>query len=334
MKTALILGVSGQDGAYLAQLLVAKGYLVHGTSRDAAAHPFTRLELLGIRGLVLTHTLATTDRDAVRRLLAAVRPDEIYNLSGLSSVARSFTDPASAWASITDAHALLLESARELVPAARIYHSASSECFGDLGFGAAADERTPFAPLSPYAEAKAAAHRVTEEFRARGLFACSGIVFNHESPLRPETFVTRKIVAGAAAIAAGLAHELPLGDLSASRDWGYAAEYVDAMWRMLQQREPADFVLATGESRTVEDFAAAAFEEFGLDHRRHVTVDRSLLRRAELRYSRGDASRAKRILGWEARTRFRDLVRLLVSAEQESRTTRHAVSVPCPQATT
>ncbi|HYR27114.1 MAG TPA: GDP-mannose 4,6-dehydratase [Thermoanaerobaculia bacterium] len=330
MKTALIFGVSGQDGAYLARLLVAKGYLVHGTSRDAVAHPFNRLESLGIRGLVIAHTVATTDRDAVRRLLTALQPDEIYNLSGLSSVARSFAEPASAWSSIADAHALLLESASELVPAARIYHSSSSECFGDLAAGSAADEDTPFAPLSPYAAAKAAAHRVTADFRAQGLFACSGIVFNHESPLRPEGFVTRKITAGAAAIAAGLAHELPLGDLSASRDWGYAAEYVEAMWRMLQQPEPADFVLATGESHTVEELAAAAFAEFGLDHRRYVTVDPSLLRRAEIRYSRGDASRAKRILGWEAGTKFRELVKLLVDHEAEVRGTRDEGRVEKP----
>jgi GDPmannose 4,6-dehydratase len=261
----------------------------------------------------MTHSVSTTDRDAVRRVVDHVRPDEIYNLAGLSSVALSFREPATAWASIAEAQALLLEIVRAVAPATRLYHSSSSECFGDIPIGSASDERTPFAPLSPYAEAKAEAHRATVEFReAHGVHASSGIIFNHESPLRLETFVTKKIVSAAAAIAAGRAEgKLLLGDLSASRDWGYAAEYVEAMWLMLQREEPEDFVIATGESHTVAQFAEAAFAEFGLDYREHVAVDDSLKRRSEIHYSRGNPAKARRILGWEARTKFSGLVRLL-----------------------
>ena len=319
MKTALIFGASGQDGAYLSRFLLAKNYSVHGTSRT----PRTDAR-------VTMHTVATTDSKAIKSLLAVVRPDEIYNLSGLSSVAHSFRDPAMAWSSIADAHLLLLDTAREIVPAARVYHSASSECFGDTPIGSASNERTPFAPLSPYAEAKCAAYAATIEARRRGLFACSGIVFNHESPLRGEAFVTKKIVAGAAAIASGQStNVLHVGDLSSWRDWGYAAEYVEAMWMMLQQREPGDFVIATGESHRVEDLAAAAFRAFDLDYREHVVVDPALLRRNEIRYNRGDASRARDVLGWEARTRFSALVSLLAAAA--ARETRVSAGIATPQ---
>jgi GDPmannose 4,6-dehydratase len=295
-KSALIFGVSGQDGAYLSRLLAAKGYIVHGTSRDPRKAPYA---------------VSTTDAEAVRALVARLRPDEIYNLAGLSSVAQSFREPSLAWSSIADAQAILLDAVRREAPAARVYHSASSECFGDLAVGAAADEETPFAPRSPYAEAKVAAHQATIDARSRyGIYACSGIVFNHESPLRPETFVTAKIAAAARA-----GRPVTLGDLTPSRDWGYAAEYVEAMWRMLQQQEPEDFVVATGESHTIEELAAAAYAEVGLDHRRYVSSDPSLVRQNELHYSRGNPSRACRVLGWEARTRFHELVRLLVHQE-------------------
>lgn len=314
MKTALILGVSGQDGAYLARHLTRHEYAVHGTSRDPR-QTFPRLQTLGIRDRVTTHGLSTTDRAALRELIASIRPDEIYNLSGLSSVALSFQDPAAAWSSIADAQTALLETVRDVHPSARVFHCASSECFGDLPAGGAAHEGTAFAPCSPYAEAKAAAHQATIAMREQhGLYACSAIVFNHESPLRAETFVTKKIFAAAAAIAAGSREKLRLGDVSASRDWGYAPEYVEAMWLMLQQDEPRDLVIATGESHTVEELAVAAFAEHGLDAREHMVTDDSLLRRAEIRYSRGDASRAREVLGWEARTKFDGLVRVLASA--------------------
>jgi len=324
MKTALIFGVSGQDGAYLSRLLLEKNYAVHGTSRDAA-------RATGVDDRVVMHSVATTNADAMRDVIDASRPDEIYNLSGLSSVALSFADPATAWLSIADAHKLLLDTVRNVAPRARVYHSASSECFGDTPFGSASNEHTPFAPRSPYAEAKVAAYESTREARQKhGLFACSGIVFNHESPLRAPTFVTKKIVAGAAAIAAGHSTDkLHLGDLSAWRDWGYAPETVEAMWQMLQQPEPDDFVIATGESHSVEDLAAAAFKEFDLDYREHVVIDRAFIRRAEIRYNRGDSARAREILGWEARTKFNALVRLLAAAAVQE--TPAAAGIASPQ---
>jgi GDPmannose 4,6-dehydratase len=313
MRTALIFGVSGQDGAYLSRFLLEKGYAVHGASRDAARQPFTRLQALGIRDRVVMHT-------ASRNLIDDVRPDEIYNLAGLSSVALSFKEPESARASIVDAQRGLLEVLRSY-PNTRLYHSASSECFGDIPRGSAADERTAFAPLSPYAAAKAEAHRATVEARdAYGLYAVSGIVFNHESPLRGDAFVTKKIVAAAAAVAEGqLTSKLAVGDLTASRDWGYAPEYVEAMWMMLQQERPSDFVIATGESHTVDEFAAAAFAEFDLDHRDHIVVDRAFFRPTDIHYSRGNPARAREQLGWQPRTKFADLVRLLAEAERVAR---------------
>jgi GDPmannose 4,6-dehydratase len=314
--TALIFGVSGQDGAYLSQLLLGKGYAVHGVSRDAAQQPFTRLHALGIREQVVTHTASMRDGDELRRLLDEVRPDEIYNLAGLSSVAQSFGAADATVASIAGAQQLLLEALRLSGARSRLYHAASSDCFGDLPHGTAADESTPFAPRSPYAAAKAEAHRLTSDYRQRhGLYAVSALVCNHESPLRGEQFVTSKVIAAAAAAARRrLADKLHLGDLSVSRDWGYAAEYVDAMWRMLQQEQPGDYVIATGESHTVEELVAAAFGAFGLDHREHVLSDPALLRPADIRYSRGNPAKAREHLGWEAQTKFAELVRLLAAA--------------------
>jgi GDPmannose 4,6-dehydratase len=318
MKTALILGVSGQDGAYLSRLLLNHRYAVHGTSRDPHGQPFTGLHTLGIRDRVVTHPASMRDPDELRRLIEQLRPDEIYNLSGLSSVAHSFADPALARESIADAQRMLLEVVRTAAPRTRVYHSASSECFGDRPPGSASDESTPFVPRSPYAEAKAEAHRTTVEYRDRyGLYAVSGIVSNHESPLRSDRFVTKKLIAAAAAVAAGRAQgKVAMGDLSVSRDWGYAAEYVEAMWLMLQQDTPADYVLATGEAHTVEELAAAAFAEFGLDHREHITIDPTFFRPTDLHYSRGNPTRARERLGWAARTKFAALVRLLAEAER------------------
>ncbi|MGZ5492265.1 MAG: GDP-mannose 4,6-dehydratase [Thermoanaerobaculia bacterium] len=318
MKTALIFGVSGQDGAYLSRLLLDKGYAVHGTSRDAARQPFTRLHALEIRDRVVTHAVSMRDAGEIRRLVVEILPDEIYNLSGLSSVALSFAEPEAARQSIDGAQLMLLEVLRSTGSAARIYHSASSECFGDMAHGSASDERTAFAPRSPYGEAKAAAHRTTVHYReAYGLYAVSGILFNHESPLRGDNFVTKKIVVAAAAIAADRSNgKLAVGDITVSRDWGYAAEYVEAMWLMLQQEQPDDYVIATGESHTVEDLASAAFVEFGLNYRDHITVDRALFRPTDLHYSRGNPTRAQQCLGWTARTKFAELVKLLADAEQ------------------
>jgi len=318
MKRALILGISGQDGAYLSRLLLAKGYEVHGTSRDSELQRFTRLEQLGVRERVKTHSTSLRDFREMLQLVTIVQPDEIYNLAGQTSVGLSFSQPMEAIESIAQAALILLEVVRYLKLPVRVYNASSSEAFGETPAGMAADEQTPFMPRSPYATAKATAHWTTVNYRqAYGIHACSGILFNHESPLRSDRFVTKKIVTGVLEIAAGRRDRLTLGDLGVSRDWGYAPEYVEAMWRMMQQESAEDFVIATGESHTVEEFVAAAFAEAGLDWREHVDIDRTLLRPNDLRYSRGNPAKAKRELGWEATTKFAELVPLLVNAARQ-----------------
>lgn len=316
MKRALILGVSGQDGAYLSRLLVDKGYEVHGTSRDVELQRFSRLAELGVRDHVHVHSTSLRDFREVLQLVSNVKPDEIYNLAGQTSVGLSFSQPFEAMESIAQSMLILLEVVRFLKLPVRIYNASSSETFGETMPGEASTEESPFMPRSPYATAKATAHWTTANYRhAYGIYACSGILFNHESPLRSERFVTKKIVRAAIDIAAGRRDRVTLGDLGVSRDWGYAPEYVDAMWRMLQQDAAEDYVIATGESHTVEEFVAAAFAELNLDWKQHVDIDRSLFRPSDIRYSRGDASKAKRNLGWEAETKFGELVRRLVGAE-------------------
>ena len=317
MKRALILGISGQDGAYLSRFLIEKGYEVHGTSRDSELQPFTRLQQLGVHDRVQTHSISLRDFREALQLVTKVQPDEIYNLAGQTSVGLSFSQPIEAIESIAQAVLILLEVVRYLKLPVRIYNASSSESFGETPLGAACNEETPFMPRSPYATAKATAHWTTVNYRqAYGIYACSGILFNHESPLRSERFVTKKIVSAAVQIAADPRIRVTLGDLAVSRDWGYAPEYVDAMWRMLQHDQPEDYVIATGESHTVEEFVAAAFAEVGLDWREHVDIDRSLFRPTDICYSRGNAAKAKHDLGWEAKTKFRQLVSLLVAAEQ------------------
>ena len=315
MKRALILGVSGQDGAYLSRLLLDKGYDVHGASRDVELQPFSRLQQLGVRDRVTMHSASLRDFREMLQLVAKVQPDEIYNLAGQTSVGLSFSQPIEAIESIAHAVLILLEVVRYLKLPVRVYNASSSETFGETPIGAACDEETPFIPRSPYATAKATAHWTTANYReAYGIYACSGILFNHESPLRSERFVTKKIVTAAVEIANGTRDRVTLGDLGVSRDWGYAPEYVDAMWRMLQQDRAADYVIATGESHTVEEFVAAAFAELGLDWHNHVDIDRSLFRPTDIRYSRGNPAKAKRELGWEAQTKFGELIKVLVTA--------------------
>lgn len=319
MKRALILGISGQDGAYLSRLLLEKGYEVHGTSRDSELQRFTRLEQLGVRERVKTHSTSLRDFRETLQLVTHVQPDEIYNLAGQTSVGLSFSQPIEAIESIAQAVLILLEVVRYLKLPVRVYNASSSEAFGETAAGMASDEETPFMPRSPYATAKATAHWTTVNYRqAYGIHACSGILFNHESPLRSDRFVTKKIVTGALDIAAGRRERLTLGDLGVSRDWGYAPEYVEAMWRMMQQERAGDYVIATGESHTVEEFVAAVFAEAGLDWREHVDIDRTLFRPSDIRYSRGNPAKAKRELGWEATTKFAELVRVLVNAARES----------------
>ncbi len=315
-KTALIFGISGQDGGYLSHLLLSKGYAVHGTSRDAEASSFANLATLGLRDRVTVHSTALTDFRSVLQTIARVEPDEIYNLSGQSSVWLSFQQPVETLESIATATLNVLEALRFLAAPIRFYNAGSSECFGNTG-DVAADESSPFRPRSPYAVAKSTAFWEVANYReSYGLFACSGILFNHESPIRPGRFVTRKITAAAARIARDGGGTVSLGDLSVQRDWGWAPEYVEAMWAMLQRPEPEDFVIATGEVNPLSDFAAAAFSAFGLDWREHVASDPSLLRPSEIHYGFGSAAKAKEKLGWTARTRMHEVARRMALAER------------------
>ena len=296
MRRALICGISGQDGSYLAQFLLEKGYEVWGTSRDAQASTFGNLSRLGILHRVKTISMATNDFRSVLQVLSQSEPQEIYNLSGQTSVGLSFEQPVETLESIAIDTLNLLEVIRFLRKPLRFYNAGSSECFGEVR-GGVADEATPFQPRSPYAVAKVTAHNLVANYRdAYRLFACTGILFNHESPLRPPRFVTRKIIQAAVRIAGGSQEKLMLGDMSIQRDWGWSPEFVDAMWRMLQGEAPEDFVIATGESNSLEEFVATAFSEVGLDWRQYVVQDQSLFRPTEIRYSRGQAEKAKKKL--------------------------------------
>ena len=317
MKQALIFGVSGQDGAYLAQLLLQKGYQVAGTSRDAQMASFASLAALDIGEQVEVHSVTLTDFRSVLTVLAKVKPDEIYHLAGQSSVGLSFDQPVETFMSIGVGTLNLLEAVRFLGAPARLYHASSSDCFGDTG-GAPATEQTPFAPRSPYAVAKAAAHFEVANYReAYKLFACNGILFNHESPLRPKRFVTRKIVAAAARIAAGSGETLSLGNIDVARDWGNAREYVEAMWLMLQQDAPEDYVIATGQTITLRQFVAEAFAALGLDWQDHVKVDSTLFRPADIAVSRANPAKAAQALGWKATMGPADVARAMAVHEQQ-----------------
>jgi GDPmannose 4,6-dehydratase len=311
---ALICGVGGQDGAYLARLLLEKGYEVWGTSRDAQMTEFRNLKVLQLAQRLNLCSMAPTDFRSVLTVLTKCMPDEVYFLAGLSSVGLSFEQPVETLESITVGTLNMLEAIRFLGGKIRLYHASSSECFGDVG-QKPANETTPFHPRSPYAVAKASAHWMVANYReAYGLFACSGILFNHESPLRPARFVTRKIVDSAVRIANGSGEKLTLGRLNIVRDWGWAPEYVDAMWRMLQQKVPTDFVIATGVAVSLEDFVRDVFLSVGLDWREHVECDQKLFRPSDISWSQGDASLANACLGWESHTKMPELVKLMVEA--------------------
>jgi GDPmannose 4,6-dehydratase len=313
-KKALISGASGQDGAYLARLLLEKGYQVYGASRDAQSCSFANLHRLKIRDQVRTVSLAINDFRSVLQALQQTEPDEIYNLSGQSSVGLSFDQPVETLESISTATLNFLEAIRFTGKNIKFYNAGSSECFGDTG-GKKADEETPFRPRSPYAVAKASAHWIVANYReAYNLFACTGILFNHESPLRPERFVTGKIIASACRIAEGSKGKLRLGNMDIRRDWGWAPEYVEAMWLMLQQDKPQDYVIATGTSRSLEEFVALAFREVGLDWREHVVADTTLLRPADIREGCGHPAKAKQELRWKAGFALEDVVREMIKA--------------------
>ena len=313
-RRALICGISGQDGAYLARWLLECGYEVWGTSRDVGGAGFANLRRLGVHDRVRLLSMAPEDFRSVFVALRAANPDEVYYLAGQSSVGLSFELPAETLQSVVLGTLNMLEACRLMERPVRLYHAGSSECFGDAN-GEPADEQTPFRPRSPYAVAKASAFWLVDNYReAYGLHACSGILFNHESPLRPSRFVTQKIVGAAWRIANGSSERLQLGRLDIARDWGWAPEYVVAMHRMLQQDTAQDFVIATGHSFTLEQFVDTAFSQMGLNWRDHVEQRSELMRPNELTLSRANPARAERILGWHATLGMPEVVAKMIES--------------------
>ena len=314
-KRALICGISGQDGAYLARLLLEKGYEVWGTSRDAEMVSFDNLEFLGIRDRVHLVSLNLRDVGGIISLFRRVQPDELYNLAAQSSVGLSFGQPYETFESIALGGLNLLESVRLTGLPVRLYNAGSTECFGETGLEHV-DERAPFNPRSPYAVAKAAAHWMFSNYReAYGMFACTGMLSNHDSPLRPKRFVTRKIIRSVAEMARGNGATLSLGNVDIERDWGWAPDYVDAIWRILQQEKPEDFIIATGVSATLKEFVRTAYELIDEDWQEHVTVDSSLLRPSEILHSRMNPAKAHSHLGWRAEHTMKEVVRAMFEEE-------------------
>src|SRR3954465_3194781 len=314
-KRALITGITGQDGSYLAELLLEKGYEVHGMVRRASTEKFDRIEHL--RERIELHQGDLLDHRSLTDTLKAARPDEIYNLAAMSFVGLSWIQPVLTAEFSGVGVARLLETVREVAPEARFYQASSSEMFGKVR-EVPQNELTPFHPRSPYGVAKVYGHFITVNYReSYGLHATSGILFNHESPRRGREFVTRKITWHAAAIKLGLRQQLALGNLDAKRDWGYAKDYVEAMWLMLQHHEPGDSVIATGQTNTVGRCVEVAFDEAGLDWKQYVRLDPAFLRPAEVDLLVGDPAKAKRELGWEPKTTFEELIRLMVRSDLE-----------------
>lgn len=313
-KTALILGISGQDGAYLAKLLLDKGYRVVGASRDATMSTFGNLVKLGIIDRIEKESVSANDFRSVIQVLKKVVPDEIYNLAGQSSVGLSFSQPMETYESISLGTLNLLEAIRMLEIPVKLYNAGSSECFGNTE-GERANEETPFRPRSPYAVAKAAAFWQLANYReAYGIFACSGLLFNHESPLRPPRFVTQKIVHEACEIKLGKKKTMNLGDISVKRDWGWAPEYVEAMWLMLQQDQADDYIIATGNTCSLEEFVETVFSSLDLQWENHVELNNALLRPTDIKISLGDPSKAEEKLGWKAKYRMREVAEMMVKA--------------------
>ena len=321
-KRALITGITGQDGSYLAEFLLAKGYEVHGIIRRASTFNTGRLDSIyedphSGRGRLSLHYGDLSDASALARLVAKVQPEEVYNLAAQSHVRVSFDSPEYSSDITATGVVRLLEAIRETGTRPRFYQASSSEMFGKVQ-DVPQRETTPFYPRSPYGCAKVFSYWVTVNYReSYGMHASNGILFNHESPRRGETFVTRKITRALAHIQAGLQSKLYLGNLDAKRDWGYAKEFVEAMWLMLQQPEPDDYVIATGETHSVREFLEVAFAHAGLDWQKFVEIDPRYFRPAEVDLLIGDASKAKRKLGWEPKTKFVDLVKLMVDADIE-----------------
>ncbi len=314
-KRALITGITGQDGSYLAELLLEKGYDVHGMVRRSSTETFQRLQ--GCRDDLTLHTGDLLDQRSLVDVMRECEPHEIYNLAAMSFVAASWNQPVLTAEFSGVGATRMLEAMRETVPAARFYQASSSEMFGQV-LEVPQTETTPFYPRSPYGVAKVYGHFITVNYReSYDLYASSGILFNHESPRRGLEFVTRKVTHGAAAIKLGLQDKLALGNLDAERDWGYAKDYVEAMWLMLQEDAPDDYVIATGETHSVRELVEIAFAQAGLEVDDHVEIDPKYFRPAEVEHLIGDASKAKAKLGWEPQTSFEELVRLMVDADLE-----------------
>ncbi len=321
-KRALITGITGQDGSYLAEFLLSKGYAVVGMARRSSTDPFERIE--HVRDQIALRQADLLDQSSLIHLLEEVRPHEVYNLASQSFVPTSWEQAVLTAEFTALGVTRLLEAVRLVDPSIRFYQASTSEMFGKAQ-EVPQSEKTAFYPRSPYGVAKLYGHWITVNYReSYGLFACSGILFNHESPRRGMEFVTRKVTDGVARIKHGLAAELWLGTLDARRDWGYAGDYVEAMWLMLQQESPDDFVIATGETHSVLELVEIAFARAGLDWRRYVVEDPKLKRPAEVDLLQGDASKAKRVLGWEPKVGFRELIEMMVDADLK----RHAEGLP------
>ena len=336
MKRALIIGVSGQDGAYLSQLLLSKGYQVYGTSRDVSNNKFKNFKILNLFEKIKLLSVDTKSEESIRKAIEITWPDEIYNLSGQSSVGLSFEFPQETSDSIVDATRNILNAIKTTSAAnnanklirenkgnkeIRFFSAGSGECFGDTTLSGPANETTPFNPQSPYAEAKAKAYELVKEYREQGnLFACTGILFNHESPLRPSHFVTQKIIQGASEIAQNLKAGFPiqrlyLGNLAIRRDWGWAPEYVEAMWLMLQYQKPEDFVIATGKTHSLEQLTDAAFAQFDLIWRDYVEIDQLLFRPGEPLEIAGNPNKIKGLLHWSAKSPFAHCIKGMHSSK-------------------
>lgn len=316
MSIAFISGITGQDGSYLTELLLKKGYEVHGLARRASTMNTDRLALISNDKFHL-HYGDLSDAASIFKLIGSIKPDEIYHLGAQSHVSVSFEMPEYTSDVTGSGTVRLLEAMKQCCPKARFYQAGSSEMFGMVR-QTPQNENTPFYPRSPYAAAKAYAHWITVNYReSYKLHASNGMLFNHESPRRGETFVTRKITRAAARINAGLQEKLYLGNLDAKRDWGYAPEYVEAMWLMLQQETPEDYVIATGQAHTVKEFVEECFGHLGLEWQKYVEIDPQYLRPAEVDLLIGDATKAKKQLGWEPKVTFKELVRIMTQADVE-----------------
>jgi len=312
MEKALIIGISGQDGSYLAKLLLEKGYEVHGTSRDAELSGFGGLSKLKIKEKVKLHSMSLIDFRSVMQTVLQIMPDEIYNLAGQTSVGLSFLQPVETLESISIGTLNILEVLRFHKLPIKFYNACSSECFGETNQQAASEE-TPFHPRSPYAVAKAAAFWQLSNYReAYNLFACSGILFNHESPLRPKRFVTKKIIEAACRIANGSNEILTLGNISIKRDWGWAPDFMDAMYLMLQQDKPDDYVIATGKTISIEQFVEKTFAYFNIDYKTKISFDNSLFRPTDISFSQGNPKKAKEKLGWAPTYHVDDVIRMMI----------------------